>query len=111
MEHNRTKRTVLLKATASESEAAAIRETAKAAGLSTAAYLRTTGLRQKVKAAPAKISPRTTLDLSRWSQNLNQIAHGVNCGNPLDTQAVQSLTTEARRLVQAIAAASTGNTN
>lgn len=96
----KTKREKVLKVRVSETELSTLRANAEAGGLATSSYLRSTGLRRHIK---APIDIETRKNLSRWSQNLNSLAHRA-CLGIGDPAAVATLTAEARELVKQIGA-------
>jgi len=79
-----------VRARVTETEYAAIEERARAAGLSTAAYLRACALGDsgpRAKRAPTvngELLATALADLNRVGNNLNQIAHHLNAGGHPD---------------------------
>lgn len=82
-------------------EADTIRQRAAQSGRSVSEYLRLSATNLFIH---TPISPEITRAISRWSQNLNQLAFHANSTGELEIAAIRELKQEAIRILQAIEA-------
>lgn len=97
----KTKRTITLSVRVDGDEKQRLDDSAQEAGMRTAAFLRTCGLRKKITAPLLK---ETRNAIRTLSTNLNQLARGYNTtGETPGVTAVEQLRDEAKKIVRAIA--------
>jgi Mobilization protein NikA len=94
-------RTVKLTVRVKPDEHERLTEQARERSISTSALLRMSALGKRLPTV-GNIPDSVRRDISRWSQNLNQLAHKANAGGAVSVQAVQALRAEARRLLKQI---------
>ena len=82
-------------------EAEAIKEKARSAGLTVSDFLRAAAFNTKIR---APVPDDIRRNISRWSQNLNQLAYHANRCGQVEAREVARLRADAQAILQAISA-------
>ncbi|MBR9910589.1 MAG: MobC family plasmid mobilization relaxosome protein [Gammaproteobacteria bacterium] len=76
----------------------ALKVKARAAGLTLSEFLVCAGLVRHISCPPARVDVEMLTHISRIGNNLNQLAHTANCGEPVSTAALTDIAEELKLL-------------